>query len=393
MRGALSSVSQQGGGQLLEDKRHRAFLLVIIPLLVFLFPFSAWPNFPEKRLTARAAFLMNATTGQVLYQRKPNLRLPPASATKVATAIVALENGKLQDRLRVSKGVAQVPSLRIGLRPGQSMSVQDLLYSALLYSANDASVVLAEGIAGSVTDFAQMMTSKAQQLGAKNTHFTNPHGLTASGHYSSAKDMALIFNYAMKNPDFRTIVHTKRKTVRLFTASKNKRVRRIPLRNKNRLLWNFRGAIGGKTGYTRAAKRCFVGAVARNGSTLVVSVLGSRALWADTKRLLNYGFRKQVQNVKSPSGFIVQIASLFGQDRAESLRKRIEQSGYQAYIEKVSPIKNQTMYRVRIGPYPEWVRAKKAARELESRNGLKAIVLFASSTVNTASAKGTHSNR
>ena len=102
---------------------------------------------------------MNATTGQVLYQRKPNLRLPPASATKVATAIVALENGKLHDRLRVSKGVAQVPSLRIGLRPGQSMSVQDLLYSALLYSANDASVVLAEGIAGSVTDFAQMMTS------------------------------------------------------------------------------------------------------------------------------------------------------------------------------------------------------------------------------------------
>ncbi|MCH7913154.1 MAG: D-alanyl-D-alanine carboxypeptidase [Deltaproteobacteria bacterium] len=381
------------GGQLLEDKRHRAFLLVIIPLLVFLFPFSAWPNFPEKRLTARAAFLMNADTGEVLYQRKPNLRLPPASATKVATAIVALENGKLHDHLRASKRVAQVPSLRIGLRPGQSMSIQDLLYSALLYSANDASVVLAEGIAGSVAEFAEMMTSKAKQLGAKNTHFTNPHGLTAPGHYSSAKDMVLIFNYAIKNPDFRTIVHTKRKTVRLFTASKNKRVRRIHLRNKNRLLWNFSGAIGGKTGYTRAAKRCFVGAVTRNGLTLVVSVLGSRALWTDTKRLLNYGFHKQIQNVKSSNGFIVQVVSLLGQDRAESLRKRIEQSGYQAYIEKASPINNQTTYRVRIGPYPEWIRAQKAARELESRNGLKAIVLFASSTVKTASANGTYSNR
>ncbi len=381
------------GGLLLEDKRHRAFLLVIILLLVFLFPFSAWPNFPEKRLTALAAFLMNADTGQVLYQRKPNLRLPPASATKVATAIVALENGKLHDHLRASKRVAQVPSLRIGLRPGQSMSVQDLLYSTLLYSANDASVVLAEGIAGSVAEFAEMMTSKAQQLGAKNTHFTNPHGLTAPGHYSSAKDMALIFNYAMKNPDFRIIVHTKRKTVRLFTAGKNKRVRRIPLRNKNRLLWSFSGAIGGKTGYTRAAKRTFVGAVARNGLTLVVSVLGSRALWTDTKRLLNYGFRKQIQNAKSSNGFIVQVASLLGQDRAESLRKRIEQSGYQAYIEKASPINNQTTYRVRIGPYPEWIRAQKAARELESRNGLKAIVLFASSTVKSASANGTYSNR
>ena len=346
---------------------------------------------------------MNATTGQVLYQRNPDLKLPPASATKVATAIVALENGELQDKLRVSKAVAGVPSLRIGLRRGQSMSVQDLLYSALLYSANDASVVLAEGIAGSVADFAVLMTRKAHELGAKNTQFKNPHGLTEPGHFSSARDMALIFTYAMKNPDFRTIVQTKRKTVRLITAGRKKRVRRIPLRNKNRLLWSFNGAIGGKTGYTRAAKKCFVGAVARNGVTLVVSILGSRALWTDAKRLLDYGFRTQkqkqiqtqiqTQRVRSSNGFIIQVASFLGQDQAESLRKKFEKSGYHTYIDKSYPDNGQTTYRVRIGPYAKWIYAQKAARELESRNDVKAIILFTSSALQSVGNHSSYPNR
>ncbi|MEE8076459.1 MAG: D-alanyl-D-alanine carboxypeptidase [Candidatus Binatia bacterium] len=348
-------------------------------------------------MTARAAFLVNAATGQVLYQRNPDLKLPPASATKVATAIVALEHGELHDKLRVSKKVREVPSLRIGLRRGQSMSIQDLLYSALLYSANDASVVLAEGIAGSVADFAVLMTRKAHELGAKNTQFKNPHGLTAPGHFSSARDMALIFTYAMKNPDFRTIVQTKRKTVRLITAGRKKRVRRIPLRNKNRLLWSFKGAIGGKTGYTRAAKKCFVGAVARNGVTLVVSILGSRALWTDAKRLLDYGFRTQIQTqtqrVRSPNGFIIQVASFLGQDQADSLRKRFEKNGYHTYIEKSYPNNGQTTYRVRIGPYAKWIHAQNAARELESRNGVKAIILFTSSAPQSVGNHSSYPNR
>jgi D-alanyl-D-alanine carboxypeptidase len=390
-------VSQQGGRQPLRNSTHRSILPVIVLLFVFFFPSSVWPNFPEKRLTARAAFLVNTATGQVLYQRNPDLKLPPASATKVATAVVALEHGELHDNLLVSKKVSKVPSLRIGLRYGQSMSVQDLLYSALLYSANDASVVLAEGIAGSVADFAELMTRKAHDLGANNTQFKNPHGLTTPGHFSSAKDMALIFTYAMKNPDFRAIVQTKRKTVNLISAGRKRRVRRIPLRNKNRLLWNFNGAIGGKTGYTRAAKRCFVGAVARNGVTLVVSILGSRALWTDAKRLLEYGFRTHkkipTQKVKSPNGFIVQVASLLGEDRAESLRKRIEKNGYQAYVEKAYPVKNQATYRVRIGPYTEWIHAQKAAQQLENSNGLKAIILFTSPAATTVSNNSTHPNK
>ncbi|MFQ5850941.1 MAG: SPOR domain-containing protein [Candidatus Binatia bacterium] len=370
-------MSQQGGWPPLRNKKHQAFRPVLIALLIVLVPSSGWPTFSEKRLTARAALLMDAATGNVLFQRKPDVRHPPASTTKVATAIVALEKAKLHNRLRVTKSAAQVPSLRIGLRPGQSMSVQDLLYSTLLYSANDASIVLAEGIAGSVTGFANMMTRKARQVGAKNTRFTNPHGLTARGHYSTARDLALIFNYAMKNPDFRAIVQTKRKTVSLITAGKIKRVRRIPLRNKNRLLWNFNGAVGGKTGYTRAARRCFVGAATRDGVTLVVSILGSRALWTDTRRLLEYGFRNGTQRPSSSNGYIVQIASFRKHNQAESLRKKIMKDGYRAYVERALD-NGHTTYRVRIGPYTKRMQAQEAARELKNKSSLRGVVLFAS---------------
>ncbi|MEK6600265.1 MAG: D-alanyl-D-alanine carboxypeptidase family protein, partial [Candidatus Binatota bacterium] len=231
---------------------------------------------------------MDAVTGQVLYQREPDLPLPPASTTKIVTAIVALESDRRgKDLLRVTKEATHVPSSKLYLRPGQAMSFQDLLYGLLLSSANDASLVLAEDIAGSVARFAEMMTSKAREIGAANSHFTNPHGLTAEGHYSTARDMALIFKYAMKNPTFSEIVQTKTSSVSSISSTgKTQRVRHISIRNHNRLLWNLDGAIGGKTGYTHAAQKCFVGGVSRNGVTLIVSILGSRDLWGDTRRLL-----------------------------------------------------------------------------------------------------------
>lgn len=353
---------------------------------------------------------MDAGTGQVLYERRPDRHLPPASTTKIVTAIVALEKRKLQDRLRVTRSATRVSRLRMGLRRGQTITVQDLLYGALLYSANDAAMVLAEGIAGSVPDFAKMMTLKAHMIGAKNSHFVNPHGLTARGHYSTARDMALIFNYAMGNPDFQKIVQTKRTSVHAISSGKRKRVKRIPLRNKNRLLWNFDGAIGGKTGYTRAARRCFVGGASRDGVTLIVSVLGSRNLWGDTRRLLEYGFRKHnsladVSVVSPPSpraeqvipsqenhppavlslteesrnhasyGYFLQIGSFREKDRAESLQKRIILEGYRAFLEHTPLNGEATTYRVKVGPYRHLIQAEKAARQIESRKGFKAIVL------------------
>ncbi len=321
---------------------------------------------------------MNADTGAVLFERRAELGLPPASTTKVVTALVALEHKQLHDHLPVSRTASKVNSLKLGLRPGQTMSVQDLLYGALLYSANDATVVLAEGIGESVEGFAEMMTQKARQLGAENSHFKNPHGLTARGHYSSAKDLALIFNHAMENPDFRTIVQTKWKKVYLFAAGKMKRVKTLPLRNKNRLLWNYKGAMGGKTGYTRAARKCYVGAATRDGVTLVVSVLGSRNLWRDTKRLLEFGFKNKSRSIDSSAAFMIQVASFRDKDRAESLRNKIAKGGYKTYVHKFDPQHGETAYRVRIGPYSQWNHAKRVARKLEHKRGMKPMIFLAS---------------
>lgn len=410
----LGPVPQQGGWTILKGKRQLAFPSILIFLLFLSTGSPVWPNFPEEGLTARAAFLMDAATGQVLYQREPDLPLPPASTTKIATAIVALESERLhQDLLPVTKTSTHVPSSKLYLRPGQTMSIRDLLYSVLLSSANDASLVLAEGIAGSVGRFAELMTLKANALGAINSRFTNPHGLTAQGHYSTARDLALIFNYAMKNPNFREIVQTKTSTVSSIFAGKTKRVRRIPIRNHNRLLWSFDGAIGGKTGYTYAAQKCFVGGVSRNGITLIVSILGSRDLWGDTRRLLEYGLNnheslrvasvtsapstsdgqlvisqeksssplfswEEERRVQSPNGYILQIASFRDRDRAESLQKWIIEGGYQAYLETASLNNGETTYRVRVGPYPQLILAQEAAREIESKSGFRAIILPAS---------------
>lgn len=299
------------------------------------------------------------------------------------------------------------------------MTIEDLLYGILLSSANDASLVLAEGIAGSVGRFAEMMTLKAREIGAVNSQFTNPHGLTAPGHYSTARDMALIFNYGLRNPTFREIVKTKTSSVTSISSGKTKRVRRISLRNHNKLLWSFDGAIGGKTGYTLAARKTFVGAVSRNGATLIVSILGSRDLWGDTMRLLEYGLDnhealrlasmpqqtffsdgqaltrrekssspllswEEERRVRASEGFILQIASFRERDRAESLQKWIMERGFQAYLEPTPLNNGETTYRVRLGPYPLLAHAQQAAREIESKIGFRAIIIPALSGTQSA---------
>jgi serine-type D-Ala-D-Ala carboxypeptidase (penicillin-binding protein 5/6) len=376
-------------------------------LLFFSHP--AWSFSPDADLTARAAILMDAATGKILYQRDPDLRLPPASTTKVITAIVALESGrKLHELLTVSKMATRVPASKLYLRPGQTITIEHLLYGILLSSANDASLVLAEGITGSVERFTEIMTKKAHVIGATNSHFTNPHGLTAPDHFSTARDLALFFRYAMKNATFREIVQTKISSVSSNSIVRKRTVaRRISVRNHNRLLWNFDGAIGGKTGYTLAAQKCFVGAVTRNGLTLIVSILGARNLWGDTRELLEYGFdnyqtlkaatvpagsastNEQVsipperissiiaapQEEKNSNGYILQVGSFRERDRAETILKQFAENGFEAFIEKISLTESQTSYRVRVGPYTDMLEAQEIAQEILNKSGLRALIL------------------
>jgi D-alanyl-D-alanine carboxypeptidase (penicillin-binding protein 5/6) len=351
-------------------------------------------DFPDEGLSARAALLMDAKTGEILFQRDADVELPPASTTKVMTAIVVLESGRaLSDMLTVSKTATQVPSSKLYLKTGQKMSVRDLLYALLLTSANDAGMVLAEGIGGSVERFGEMMTKKAHDLGAVNTHFVNPHGLTAAEHYSTARDLALIFNYAMKNPTFRDIVAAKASAVTTTPPGRGAKPRQLMVRSHNRMLWNFEGALGGKTGYTLAAMKCFVGAAARNGNTVIISMLGSHNLWGDSTKLLRsdsgiaaaapavpersttvlFTMDEQRRLEASP-GYMLQVGSFRERDRAENLQKMIAASGIPVLLEP-APVNGQTTYRVKVGPYAKLTDAQEVAREIESKSGFRAIIL------------------
>ena len=396
------------------DSFHRHFLWLTAVAIYILSSFESpvWSFSPDEDLTARAAVLMDAATGTILYQKDLDLRLPPASTTKVMTAILTLESGrKLTDTLTVSKTATRVPATKLYLRPGQTLTIEDLLYGIMLSSANDASMVLAEGIGGSVEHFAELMTKRANELGAANSHFANPHGLTAADHFSSARDLAVLFRYAMKNSTFREIVQTKISSVSSKTTVKNKTVaRRISVRNHNRLLWNFDGAIGGKTGYTNAAQKCFVGAVARNGYTLIVSILGARDQWGDTKRLLEYGF-DNYENLKAASqpdgkavptepasirpegvsalmvaprensrgqpvnGYVLQLGAFRDRERAESLLKQFSDRGWEGFVEKILLSPGETAYRVRFGPYAELLVAQQTAREILQKSGYQALIM------------------
>jgi D-alanyl-D-alanine carboxypeptidase len=271
-------------------------------------------------------------------------------------------------------------------------------------------MVLAEGIGGSVEHFAELMTKRANEIGAVNSHFTNPHGLTAPDHYSTARDLALLFRYAMKNATFREIVQTKISSVSSNTMMRKKAVaRRISVRNHNRLLWNFDGALGGKTGYTLAAQKCFVGAVQRNGATIIIAILGSRDQWGDTRKLLEYGFDNyqtlkavtppamrdsageqagvrsdrlsalvvtpQDEKLTVTDGYVLQVGAFRERGRAESLSKQMVENGFKAFIEETPLNQAETAYRVRVGPYTELGRAQESAQELSHRSGYQVLIV------------------
>ncbi|MGH7930951.1 MAG: SPOR domain-containing protein [Candidatus Binatia bacterium] len=411
MFGEYCSRIQAGRVVYLRHTKSISFSLLLTAFLILCAVSSVGAFSPEEELTARAAILMDAASGKILYQREPDLRLPPASTTKVVTAILTLESGhRLSEFLTVSKAATRVPASKLYLRPGQKLTIEDLLYGVMLSSANDAANVLAEGIGGSVERFAELMTKKAHLMGATNTHFTNPHGLTAPDHYSTVRDLVTIFQYAMRNPTFRTIVQTKISSVNSSTTVRKKLVpRRISVRNHNRLLWNFEGAIGGKTGYTHAAQKCFVGAVRRNGATLLVAILGSRNLWGDTRQLLEYGFdnyetlKSAAQEISRPApsgvvartarssvtlvtqeddgtfsppdGYILQLGAFHERERAEFLARVFSQRGLETFLEKVTPAKGEVTYRVRLGPYEARSEAEEIATEIFQTSGHQAIIV------------------
>ncbi len=233
------------------------------------------------QLSAKAAVIMDGTTGEVVYGKNSHERRAQASTTKMMTALVTLEHARLTDVVTAGPDVKVEPSI-IGLDPGDKLTVEQLLYGLLLPSGNDAAVDLAGYVGGSIPKFAAMMNAKAAQLGLKDTHFVTPHGLDADGHYSSAYDLAVIARTALQNPVFQWIVGTKEYRI-------NGPIR-WDFKNTNQLLGVYPGADGVKTGYTDNAGRCLVLSATRNGHRAIAVVLDSADTFGDAAALLDYFF-------------------------------------------------------------------------------------------------------
>lgn len=237
---------------------------------------------------AQSAILIDAKTGQVLFEKNAARHSAPASTTKILTAIIAIESGRLDEVVKVSPKAAATTGSSMHLYPRQLLTLRELVTGLLLRSGNDAAVAIAEHLSGSVDDFVVVMNRRAQELGAYNTNFRNPHGLSAPGHYSTAADLARLTRYALTKPVFAGIVNTRETTIEWLDRSG--RERDIPLRNTNKLLWMFEDADGVKTGTTGEAGPCLVSSATRGNQKLIAVVLHDHSRWVDSMQLLKYGF-------------------------------------------------------------------------------------------------------
>ncbi len=256
----------------------------------------------EAQLYSKAAALVDGDTGRVLYGKNADTVMPMASTTKIMTCIIALEYASEEDIYTVSSYAASMPAVKAGYRKDEQYALKDLLYALMLESHNDAAVVIAEGVAGSVEGFAALMNQKAAEIGCTATNFVTPNGLDAQGHQTTAAELGKIASYALENERFCEIIQTRNHT---YTSVSGGQTHSIT--NKNAFLDQYEGCIGMKTGYTGKAGYCYVGCARRDGETLISVVLAcgwpphKTYKWQDCRTLLNYGFEEfQMQEVLTP---------------------------------------------------------------------------------------------
>lgn len=221
----------------------------------------------------------------LLIDKNADKRHPMASTTKIMTALVAIENCNLQEEVIIPREATGIEGSSVYLREGEHQTVENLLYAVMLASANDAATALALHVAGSIEAFAERMNERAAEMGLKNTHFTNPHGLNDPEHYTTAAELARITAGAMENETFRKIVSTKQKVIRTANGTEAR-----TLSNHNRLLRSYEDCIGVKTGFTKISGRCLVSAAERDGMLLIAVTLDAPNDWNDHSRMLDFGF-------------------------------------------------------------------------------------------------------
>lgn len=281
------------GANMKERMKNRVWIgIILICTVLFLFGNPVVSAEETLDLSATSAILIDAENGRVLYEKNGYEEKAMASTTKIMTLLCVLQYGNMEDIVTVSSYAASMPDVQLNIRKGEQYYMQDLVYSLMLESHNDVAVAIAEHIGGDVEGFAALMNEMAYDLGAYHTHFVTPNGLDAEGHYSTAYDMALIARYAILNEEFVAITNTRN-----YSFSDVAGNRHFVATNRNAFLSMYEGAIGVKTGFTGNAGYCFVGAVKRDGRTLIAVVLGcgwpphKTYKWKDMRRLFDYGFQ------------------------------------------------------------------------------------------------------
>ncbi len=289
----------------------KKFLSLLVALLALMNGFSVNAYAEALTVSASSAVLIEADSGRVLYEKNADMRRLMASTTKIMTALVAIESGDLDRRIKIPKDATGIEGSSVYLVEGEVLTLRELLYALMLRSANDAATAIAIAVGGSVSSFADMMNRRAQELGLADTHFDNPHGLDSDEHYTTARELAIITAEAMKNPTFAEIVGTYKKTLPMNNEPD---VRLVV--NHNKLLRTYEGCIGVKTGYTMKSGRCLVSAAERNGVRLIAVTLNAPNDWSDHKRMLDYGFSvlKSIEiSGDTVSGFVPTVGSTVSQ--------------------------------------------------------------------------------
>ncbi len=272
---------------------------------------------PCQAVSARRGYVLDAVSGRVLFSRDPEGRSLIASTTKIMTALIVCEQCNVLDRMRILKEAVGIEGSSMYLREGEVLTLQELLYGLMLRSGNDAAVALAIYCGGTVEGFAERMNDKAHALGLRNTHFENPNGLDAPGHYSTARDLAVLAAYAMENPIFR-------KTVSAKTVTVGSRV----MRNHNKLLWRLPGADGVKTGYTKAAGRILVSSAQRDNRRLICVTIDDGDDWNDHISLLEEGFSRYRLETPVKAGDVLGTLEVAGGTEARVEVKAAEDFSY-----------------------------------------------------------------
>lgn len=262
-------------------------VIVFVIALALLLPVLGVNSAAAVSTSAVSAVVIEAETGTVLYEKNAGERRAMASTTKIMTAILTIEAGDLDREFTVDSMAIMVEGTSMGLKQGDRVSRRDLLYGILLPSGNDAANAAAVSVSGSISAFVKLMNDKATELGLKDTHFATPSGLDAVGHYTTARELAVLTAYAMKNEVFREIVKCQSAEVE-FGNPPYKRT----LYNSNKMLRRYEGAIGVKTGFTDNARRCLVSAAERDGVTLIAVTLNAGDDWNDHTKMLDYGFTR-----------------------------------------------------------------------------------------------------